>query len=614
MYLRVFLLSLIFLATREGVPAEPLLLQPDFLHLRNAEPREWSHFPERAGGTALSLSFSLENPGDYSLLTLRQEETKQPWKVWLNGTAIGTLLRDHNHLERGILIPEDLLLEGGNRLEIKTDSETPDDIRVGDVQLHRKPLPLGSPEELAELEKQRGFTRPVPAMDAEITLRARDADTRRPLPCRFTILDQDTGALVFVGAESNDDIAVREGVVYALNGEATVRLAGSSSRPRNYRVFCGRGFEYSLAEESLRIDGSGKAATLEFSIRREVNTDGLVSCDPHLHTYEFDRHGDCTLTERLISIAGEGVELPVSTGHDKHIPYREEADRIGASPWFTTVLGCEVTTHLGHFNSFPIVPDSSPAEHKLRPWANIFDNIFATPGVKICILNHGRDVHRGFTPLAPENFDPASGTFTQGRELRANAMELVNSGAQQTDPMQLVRDWFALLKSGHSIAGIGSSDSHTVNFAIAGQARTYLRCPDDDPAAINVSSATKALLEGKAMTSFGLLTTLGIKGDLVALDVRGPGWTTATEVQLFRNGEKVRSFPIPDPKGSAPGEKFSGVHSLKELGAEPGDFFCAVATGPGITEGWWPIMPPYQPDSPDFAPFVIGISEAVWVR
>ena len=45
-----------------------------------------------------------------------------------------------------------------------------------------------------------------------------------------------------------------------------------------------------------------------------------------------------------------------------------------------------------------------------------------------------------------------------------------------------------------------------------------------------------------------------------------------------------------------------------------GDFLCAVATGPGITEGWWAIMPPYQPDSPDFTPFVMGISPAAWIE
>ncbi len=74
--------------------------------------------------------------------------------------------------------------------------------------------------------------------------------------------------------------------------------------------------------------------------------------------------------------------------------------------------------------------------------------------------------------------------------------------------MQLVHDWFALLKSGHDIAGIGSSDSHTVNFAIAGQARTYVSCPDHDPGNIDVKTAVDSILAGKTYVSFGLLTHL----------------------------------------------------------------------------------------------------------
>jgi len=48
--------------------------------------------------------------------------------------------------------------------------------------------------------------------------------------------------------------------------------------------------------------------------------------------------------------------------------------------------------------------------------------------------------------------------------------------------------------------------------------------------------------------------------------------------------------------------------------AKFGDILCAAATGPGITQSWWAIMPPNQPTSPDFTFFVMGISQAVWVE
>jgi len=613
----ILLLTLVALLTPHSVAlgADGLVINSGIHHLRNAEPREWSHFPEIAEAAELRIEFELESPEKFSLMTWQQKGTKQTWSAFLNEKELGKLLRDHNHLEFGLRIPDGTLREGKNVLVIKTTSETPDDIFVGNVQLHRSPATLTSEENAESLLKGRGFRRDLPEMTTSLNLTALEAESEEPLPCRFTIIDADSGAMVFIGAESSDEIAVREGVVYTLNGQASFRLAGSKANPRRYEIYCGRGFEYGLETRTIEISGETDPVALDFTLRREVATPGLIACDPHLHTFEHDRHGDCTLTERLISVAGEGVELAISTGHDKHIDYAAEGDRIGASDWFTSVLGCEVTTNLGHFNTFPILPGAKPAEHKLRPWERIFENIFATPGVEICILNHGRDVHRGFTPLHPDNFDLSTGTFLRGETLRANGMEVINSGAQQTDPMELVGDWFALLKSGHSIAAIGSSDSHTVNFAIPGQARTYLRVNDEDVSKIDVDAAVDSLLAGRAMVSFGLLTTLEYDSDTreTSLSVLGPSWTTAETITLFRNGEEVRTIRLAEEVGKTAGTKYQTRLTLKDWDARPGDFLCAIASGPGIAEGWWPMMPPYQPDKPDYVPFVMGISEALWI-
>lgn len=607
-------LLLLLVSLSPVISAAPRTLDAKFHHIRNAEPREWSHFPEKAEATEYRLVFDVQNPEEYRVLTLRQQDTKQSWKVELNGQKIGVLPRDHNHLEHGIAIPDKLLKETGNEIVISTDSEDPDDIHLGDLAIHETVWDSTLAERAAEQSSARGYQRALPGFSTSVSLQATDAQTGEPIPCRFTVLDSETGALVLIGAESTDNTAVREGVVYSLDGKAKINLAGTGENPRNYVLYGGRGFEYSIAKQEVTIDGSTRSADLSFAITREVETPGLVACDTHLHTFEFDRHGDCTLTERIVSVAGEGIELPISTGHDKHIDYAEEAARIGADRWMTTVPGCEVTTRLGHFNTFPVAPGSEPAQHKLRPWSQIFQNIFSTPGVRVCILNHGRDIHGGFTPLAPENFDATNGIFKDGRILEANAMELINSGAQQTDPMQLVRDWMALLKSGHRITGIGCSDSHTVNFAIPGQARTYIECEDGDPSDIDIEKATDSLLAGNASASFGLLTLTDLSGDSLSTRVMGPGWTSADRLQVFRNGELAKEVAIDPADGSKAGEKYSSVFSLTELNAAPGDFLVAVASGPGITEGWWPMMPPYQPDSPTFEPFVMGISRAIWVK
>ena len=321
------------------------------------------------------------------------------------------------------------------------------------------------------------------------------------------------------------------------------------------------------------------------------------------------------MIERLITLAGEGIELPISTEHDQHIDYAPEARRIGAAEFFTPVIGCEVTTSEGHFNSFPIVAGAEPAQHRLRPWAQVFESVYGTPGVKVVILNHARDVHRDFRPFGAKNFDAVKGKFIGGRKLEANGLELINSGAQQSDPMRLVHDWFALLRSGHQIAGVGSSDSHTVNFAIAGQARTYVPCADDDPGKLDVAAAVGGFLSRDTHVSFGLLAQLELTGDdQVTARVLGPSWTRAEKLTLFVDGVAAGEIEISQEDGIRAGLKVEQSWSLAKLGVAPGSFLVAVAQGPGVEGPQWPMMPPYQATTPEFKPYVMGISPARWVK
>ena len=95
------------------------------------------------------------------------------------------------------------------------------------------------------------------------------------------------------------------------------------------------------------------------------------------------------------------------------------------------------------------------------------------------------------------------------------------------------------------------------------------------------------------------------------IDYRSGAGVPGAEVVFAGPGGEATS--VSEDDGNRAGEKFAKSFTLGELNGRPGDFFCAVATGPGITEPWWPMMPPYQPDSPDFDPFVMGVSPAVWI-
>ena len=81
-----------------------------------------------------------------------------------------------------------------------------------------------------------------------------------------------------VGTASGGRLAVRPGVVYSGDGKARFGLPAG-----DYTIHAGRGFEYGI--DSARISvRPGDVVRKTMSIRREVPTDGFVSCDPHVHT------------------------------------------------------------------------------------------------------------------------------------------------------------------------------------------------------------------------------------------------------------------------------------------------------------------------------------------
>jgi hypothetical protein len=444
--------------------------------------------------------------------------------------------------------------------------------------------------------------------------------TKLPIPCRITILNSD-GSLQECLAQSEKQVAFRPGTVYT--ADRPVRISAPAG---DYRILVGRGFEYSLVEEHVSLSEDG-AKQLPLSIKREVDTEGWVACDTHVHTLTHSGHGDSTVQERMVTLAGEGIELPIATDHNVHIDHRPFAKEAGVARYFTPVIGNEVTTKTGHFNVFPVTPGAPIPNHKLTDWDEIADSINQVPGVKVVILNHARDIHSNVRPFGPALFNDAVGENIKGWRFRANAMETANSSANRTDVVQMFRDWMTMLNRGLNITPVGSSDSHDVSRHFVGQGRTYIRCDDRDPGNIDVEQAVDSFVQGRVMVSFGLLTNLTVNdrygsgelarvgGDTVKVNVRvqGPHWTTASRVQLFANGIVIREATMPANDDSAPAKKLDWKNEWIIPRPNHDVHLVAIATGPGITGPHWKTALPYQPTSPDFEPTSLGCSGAVWL-
>jgi hypothetical protein len=573
--------------------AQPIEIDSERYHLRSGSVPEWEEFADKIpASNRLDLPFKAQRNGAEATLLIHQYNVKLDWPVQINGQKIGALFLMEDALISTYRIPAGALKDGENTLSILPPKEN-DDIVIGEFRI------LDGP-------KQEAF---------DATLNVSVTENAKPVPCRITVLTEG-GALAALHVATNAAMAARPGVVYAGNGTAAIQLLAG-----NYTVFASRGPEYSIATQTVSV-AKGKT-DLDLKLIREVATPGLVSCDPHVHTLTHAKHGDATIHERMLTIAGEALELPVSTEHNFLADFTAAAKQAQVDQYFTSVLGCEVTTKRGHFNVFPIVPDSRVPDFRIEHWPALMENIRATPGVQIIMLNHPRDVHAGFTPFVETNFSAQTGENLRGFEFEFNAVELVNSGALRSDLMQVFHDWFALLNYGYKIVGIGASDSHDVSRFIVGQGRTYIKCDDKNPGQIDVNEAMTNLRKGKALISLGLITTLKVDdrfevGDLatglgkqikVLAEVRGASWVTADKVELFANGKQIAQSRIEPARRTDLHAAFSWTIPRPKADCH----LIAIASGPGVRSPHWAIPRPYQVSSPKWTPRVLGATNPIWV-
>jgi hypothetical protein len=471
-----------------------------------------------------------------------------------------------------------------------------DDVLIGDVRVRPRPV------------------RDV-LTEGTVDLSVHDATSGAALPARITVADPQ-GSLIALGNLPDPRQAVRPGVVYTADGSASLQLPAG-----RYVLHAGRGFEYSVASLPIEVR-AGSRATHRLTIRRDVDTAGWAAMDPHVHTATFARHGDATIAERMVTIAGEGVEIPVSTEHNQRVDFDAAAREAGLRGVFTPLLGSEVTTpSLGHFNVFALPREGGAIDPRAPDWSRLRDGFRTAAADPVVVLNHGRDVHGGFRPLDPARHVSIAGEALDGAHLPATAMEVVNSGAVMNDPLALPRDWLGLLNRGVRLTPVGSSDSHDVSRFIVGQGRTYVRCDDRDPGRIDPAQAIEAVRKGQVTVSYGLLAEIDVNGHgpgalvpasgglAVRVRVKGPAWTRAERVLLFVNGLQVREERIRD--GSRPGLKSEQVWRIPAPSHDV--HLVAVAVGPGVSAPYWPTAKPYQPTSAQFTPYVLGLTGAVFV-
>jgi len=452
----------------------------------------------------------------------------------------------------------------------------------------------------------------------------------RPLPGRLTFT-RAAGDVpdVFPGVDARpDDLAVRKNVVYTLSGRAAITVPAGA-----WTVYATRGLEWSRAQRTFQFE-AGQEYTWEARIFHEVDTSGWISADFHLHTLTHSGHGDASMKERIISLAGEGVELAVATDHNHNTDYQPTIDELGAGEHMTAVTGNEVSVPIGHFNAFPLDP-ARPVPDPEATDANVLFKLIRTETNRFGIppviqLNHPRWL--GIDYFTTAGLDPITGTSdfpTFSFDFDTLEVFNANSGwgyydADVTDlPVgsgihSVLQDWFNLLDRGHRKFAVGNSDSHTVHHEFAGYPRNFVPSSTDAPGAIEPGEVATMLRAGRSFTTLGPFVRLTVNGQpsgrgvqpvqvqgqggmvdvaAVHVEVQAASWIRLDRVRLIVNGE---DYPIgdagtlksePRPEGGVAWEPID-----VNLPLQKDSWICALVEGdtpldPIVTGGGRPILP-----------------------
>ena len=357
-----------------------------------------------------------------------------------------------------------------------------------------------------------------------------------------------------------------------------------------YLAAASRGPEFSVDRRVIEVLERDNP-DLVMVIDRVVETPGLISFDPHMHTNRSD--GDPSVSERIKSVVAEGIEVLNATDHNQITDYTPYLKELGLDRELTVIPGSEVTTRdLIHYNTYPM--ELRPGElgnGAIVAAADTVSPLFAAsrqknPGAALQV-NHPRAGDLGY--FNNLNLDQESAaTAMPELNLDFDLLEVLNGPYFFSSNQAAIEDWFHLLNRGYRFAIVGSSDGHGIDRQEPGYSRTYVSVPEEKQKPLDREALLAALKKGHSFVTNGPLVGLKVDsayapGDLVAakgrqvgisLRVWGAPWVDVKEVRLVLNGQRRIIFPVQAQEGSK--EKF--VQEIA-LPLTQDTYICAEALG-----------------------------------
>lgn len=397
------------------------------------------------------------------------------------------------------------------------------------------------------------------AQKASINFQIIDQSTQLPTPAKLVILKN--GAPFNHELSSTDDLACRGHTIYSRTGTGNFELPAG-----DYEIWFGKGMEYSVDVQKVIFD-RGQKATLKAFIKRELNPKGYIGGDMHLHTYTFSGHGDANVEERLISCAAEGLEWAVATDHNAILDYAPYMKKLELEKYMATAVGNEVSTPIGHFNTYPLDAEIPKVNAKITDGKELYETIRKVGQDHTLIqINHPRWVDSDF--FNTKGLDPFYGTSKHPEwDWDFDAFEVLNENFgigwrdAPDNKFSVKQDWFNMLNQGIKKTGLGNSDSHSVIAQIAGVPRNYIKSSTENPAGIDNKELSESIKNQQVSVARGLFVNLetangeGIGSTVTfpsesreitfKMQVQASSWVTCHKAELVENGVVIKTFDLP---------------------------------------------------------------------
>ena len=327
-----------------------------------------------------------------------------------------------------------------------------------------------------------------------------------------------------------------------------------------YLLTASRGPEYSVDQKVIEVLKE-KAQDLIFHIDKVIQTDGLISLDPHLHTNLSD--GRISVPERIKSVVAEGVEAAVASDHNTITDYQPALEKLGLNPYLSVTEGNEITTSgVIHYNSYPLHRrEEEERNGAIWPLSNEVTPLFEASRKKdpqaLLQVNHPRDGDLGYFNNYRLDMDSASFVGPQF-SLSFDILEVMNGPYIHSSNEVAIEDWLHLLNRGYYFPIVGSSDTHSIDKQEPGYSRTYVFYQGEKGDNLDRDSLFQALKKGRSFVSNGPLVEFRVNdthtpGDTmiqgqgntkISIQVQSAPWISVDEVRIIINGERKIIFPV----------------------------------------------------------------------